>query len=73
MVHGGIFGLGPIYASAVLVDVKLISWFMACFMLGSNAIDANAFEARSTSKIVVITVRKLLFILIPPLVLQNVK
>lgn len=35
MVHGTIFGLGSIYASAVLVDIKLISWFMACFMLGS--------------------------------------
>ena len=35
MVHGTIFGLGAIYASVVLVDIKLISWFMACFMLGS--------------------------------------
>jgi MFS family permease len=35
MAHGTIFGLGAIYASAELVDVKLISWFMACFLIGS--------------------------------------
>jgi MFS family permease len=35
MVHGTIFGLGAIYASEVLVDIKSISWFMASFMLGS--------------------------------------
>jgi MFS family permease len=35
MAHGTIFGLGAIYASAVLGDVKSISWFMACFMIGS--------------------------------------
>ena len=35
MAHGTIFGLGSIYASEVLVDIKLISWFMACFLLGS--------------------------------------
>lgn len=35
MAHGIIFGLGAIYATAVLGDVKLISWFMACFMIGS--------------------------------------
>jgi len=35
MAHGTIFGLGAIYASAILVDVKLISWFMACFLIGS--------------------------------------
>ncbi|MCP4981998.1 MAG: MFS transporter [Gammaproteobacteria bacterium] len=35
MAHGTIFGLGAIYASAVLVDINLISWFMACFMIGS--------------------------------------
>lgn len=35
MAHGTIFGLGAIYASAVLVDVKLISIFMACFLIGS--------------------------------------
>ncbi len=35
MAHGTIFGLGAIYASATLVDVKLISWFMACFLIGS--------------------------------------
>lgn len=35
MAHGTIFGLGAIYASAVLVEVKLISWFMACFLIGS--------------------------------------
>ena len=35
MAHGTIFGLGAIYASAILVDIKLISWFMACFMIGS--------------------------------------
>ncbi|RLA00527.1 MAG: hypothetical protein DRQ47_09375, partial [Gammaproteobacteria bacterium] len=27
--------LGAVYASAVLVDIKLISWFMASFMFGS--------------------------------------
>lgn len=35
MAHGTIFGLGAIYASEVLVDIKLISWFMACFLIGS--------------------------------------
>ena len=35
MAHGTIFGLGAIYASAVLVDLKAISWFMACFLIGS--------------------------------------
>jgi MFS family permease len=35
MAHGTIFGLGAIYASQVLVDVKSISWFMACFLIGS--------------------------------------
>ncbi len=35
MAHGTIFGLGAIYASAVLVDIKAISWFMACFLIGS--------------------------------------
>jgi MFS family permease len=35
MAHGTIFGLGAIYASQVLVDIKAISWFMACFLLGS--------------------------------------
>jgi len=35
MAHGTIFGLGAIYASAVLVDIKLISWFMASFLIGS--------------------------------------
>jgi MFS family permease len=35
MAHGTIFGLGAIYASAILGDVKLISWFMACFLIGS--------------------------------------
>jgi len=35
MAHGTIFGLGAIYASQVLVDIKAISWFMACFMIGS--------------------------------------
>jgi len=35
MAHGTIFGLGAIYASAVLGDVNLISWFMACFLIGS--------------------------------------
>lgn len=34
MAHGTIFGLGAIYASAVLVDIKSISWFMACFLIG---------------------------------------
>ena len=35
MAHGTIFGLGAIYASQVLVDIKSISWFMACFLIGS--------------------------------------
>jgi MFS family permease len=35
MAHGTIFGLGAIYASEILVDIKLISWFMACFLIGS--------------------------------------
>ena len=35
MAHGTIFGLGAIYATVVLVDVKAISVFMACFMIGS--------------------------------------
>lgn len=35
MAHGTIFGLGAVYASVTLVDVKLISWFMACFLIGS--------------------------------------
>ncbi len=35
MAHGTIFGLGAVYASAILVDIKLISWFMASFLIGS--------------------------------------
>ena len=35
MAHGTIFGLGAIYASQVLIDIKSISWFMACFLIGS--------------------------------------
>jgi MFS family permease len=35
MAHGTIFGLGAIYASEILVDIKAISWFMACFLIGS--------------------------------------
>ncbi len=35
MAHGIIFGLGAIYASAVLVEIKLISWFMASILIGS--------------------------------------
>ncbi|MFT5506692.1 MAG: MFS family permease [Gammaproteobacteria bacterium] len=35
MAHGTIFGLGAIYASAVLVDLEKISWFMACFLIGA--------------------------------------
>lgn len=35
MAHGTIFGLGAIYASVVLVELKLISLFMACFLMGS--------------------------------------
>jgi|TARA_B110000261_G_scaffold160712_1_gene200818 MFS family permease len=34
MAHGTIFGMGAIYASNVLVDVKSISIFMACFLIG---------------------------------------
>jgi len=35
MAHGTIFGLGAIYASAILVDLEAISWFMASFLIGS--------------------------------------
>lgn len=35
MAHGTVFGLGAIYASEILASVKLISWFMACFLIGS--------------------------------------
>ncbi|MCP4471717.1 MAG: MFS transporter [Gammaproteobacteria bacterium] len=35
MAHGTIFGLGAIYATEVLADIKSISWFMACFLIGS--------------------------------------
>ncbi len=35
MAHGTIFGLGAIYATNVLVELKLISLFMACFLIGS--------------------------------------
>ncbi len=35
MAHGTIFGLGAIYASQVLVDLKSVSLFMACFLIGS--------------------------------------
>ena len=35
MAHGTVFSLGAVYASAILVDIKLISWFMACFFIGS--------------------------------------
>jgi MFS family permease len=35
MAHGTIFGLGAIYATAVLVDLQKISWFMACFLIGA--------------------------------------
>jgi MFS family permease len=34
MAHGTFFGMGAIYASIVLVDVKSISIFMACFLIG---------------------------------------
>jgi MFS family permease len=35
MAQGTMFGLGAIYASAVLGDIKSIAWFMACFLIGS--------------------------------------
>ena len=35
MAHGTIFGLGAIYASTVLVEIELVSWFMASFLIGS--------------------------------------
>ena len=35
MAHGTIFGLGAIYANQVLVSLKAVSLFMACFMVGS--------------------------------------
>ena len=35
MAQGTIFGLGAIFANAVLVDIAAISWFMACVMIGS--------------------------------------
>ncbi|MFT5659146.1 MAG: MFS family permease [Gammaproteobacteria bacterium] len=34
MAHGTMFGLGAVYASIVLVEIKLISIFMACFLVG---------------------------------------
>jgi MFS family permease len=34
MAHGTFFGMGAIYASTVLGDVKSISIFMACFLVG---------------------------------------
>ncbi|MFT7496513.1 MAG: MFS family permease, partial [Urechidicola sp.] len=34
MAHGTFFGMGAIYASIVLGDVKSISIFMACFLVG---------------------------------------
>ena len=33
--QGTLVGLGAIYANQVLVDIKAISWFMACIMIGS--------------------------------------
>jgi len=35
MAQGTIFGLGAIYAAEVLFNTTAISWFMACFMIGS--------------------------------------
>ena len=35
MAHGTIFGLGAIYAAVMLIDLKSISLFMACFLIGS--------------------------------------
>ncbi|MEM7562098.1 MAG: MFS transporter [Pseudomonadota bacterium] len=35
MAHGTLFGLGAIYATAVLKDLQAISWFMASFLIGS--------------------------------------
>ncbi len=35
MAQGTLVGLGAIYASQVLVDLKAISWFMASIMIGS--------------------------------------
>jgi MFS family permease len=35
MAHGTLFGLGAIYATAVLPDLQAISWFMASFLIGS--------------------------------------
>ena len=36
--QGTIVGLGAIYAAQQLVDIKAISWFMACIMIGSLAL-----------------------------------
>jgi MFS family permease len=35
MAQGTLIGLGAIYASQALADIKAISWFMACIMIGS--------------------------------------
>ena len=35
MAHGTIFGLGAIYATAMLGNLNQIAWFMACFLIGS--------------------------------------
>ena len=35
MAHGTIFGLGAIWGSVVLIDVKLIAYFMASILIGS--------------------------------------
>jgi MFS family permease len=35
MAQGTLIGLGAIYAAQALTDIKAISWFMACIMIGS--------------------------------------
>lgn len=35
MAHGTIFGLGAVYGTVVLIDVKLIAYFIASILLGS--------------------------------------
>jgi MFS family permease len=35
MAQGTLIGLGAIYAAQALTDLKAISWFMACIMIGS--------------------------------------
>ena len=35
MIHGGLFGMGPVYARSIGFDVGQVAWFMALVMLGA--------------------------------------